>query len=169
MAEAPYRVHGWWRSHACHWPGNIRIGPVFRPRKIAHAVEERLLRPGYRQLRLRLSVWQRWITLAARSERSWTEEIPRHDLWITSKLWNDKHDDVIASCRQSLADLRLDYLDMYLVHWPFPELSPARTAMWNRGSPHARPYIHEDFMRTWSKMEESSSISVSRATSANLT
>ncbi len=52
--------------------------------------------------------------------------IRREELWITSKLWNDKHgeDDVIASCRQSLADLRLDYLDLYLVHWPFPNFHP---------------------------------------------
>src|SRR5450631_1427728 len=48
--------------------------------------------------------------------------IKREELWITSKLWNDKHGehDVIASCRKSLDDLRLDYLDLYLVHWPFP-------------------------------------------------
>ena len=40
--------------------------------------------------------------------------INREQLWITSKLWNDKHgeNDVIPSCRQSLADLRLDYLDL---------------------------------------------------------
>jgi alcohol dehydrogenase (NADP+) len=52
--------------------------------------------------------------------------IKREDLWITSKLWNDKHgeNDVIASCRQSLVDLRLDYLDLYLVHWPFPNFHP---------------------------------------------
>ena len=48
--------------------------------------------------------------------------VPREELWITSKVWNDKHElgQVIASCRQSLADLGLDYLDLYLVHWPFP-------------------------------------------------
>src|SRR5215203_2800253 len=48
--------------------------------------------------------------------------ISRHELWITSKLWNDKHapHDVILACQQSLRDLKLDYLDMYLVHWPFP-------------------------------------------------
>ena len=36
--------------------------------------------------------------------------IKREELWITSKLWNDKHgeNDVIASCRKSLAELRLD-------------------------------------------------------------
>ena len=50
----------------------------------------------------------------------------RDQLWITSKLWNDKHgeNDVIPSCKQSLADLRLDYLDLSLVHWPFPNYHP---------------------------------------------
>src|SRR5260370_14321259 len=42
--------------------------------------------------------------------------IRRNQLWITSKLWNDKHAeaDVIPSFRHSLADLQLHYLDMYL-------------------------------------------------------
>jgi len=55
-------------------------------------------------------------------ERVVRRHIPREQLWITSKLWNDKHgeNDVIASCRKSLSDLRLSYLDLYLVHWPFP-------------------------------------------------
>jgi diketogulonate reductase-like aldo/keto reductase len=81
--------------------------------------------------------------------------IKREDLWITSKLWNDKHseDDVIASCRKSLADLRLDYLDLYLVHWPFPNFHPPGCDVASR-SPDAKPYIHENYMRTWRKMEQ---------------
>jgi diketogulonate reductase-like aldo/keto reductase len=79
--------------------------------------------------------------------------IKRRELWITSKLWNDKHDDVIASCRQSLADLGLEYLDLYLVHWPFPNFHPAGCDVTSR-SPNARPYIHENYMKTWRKMEE---------------
>ncbi len=81
--------------------------------------------------------------------------IQRHELWITSKLWNDKHgeNDVIASCRQSLADLRLSYLDLYLVHWPFPNFHPPNCDVTSR-SPDAKPYIHDNFMKTWRKMEE---------------
>ena len=81
--------------------------------------------------------------------------IARDELWIASKLWNDKHseDDVIASCQQSLADLQLDYLDMYLVHWPFPNFHPAGCDVSSR-SPDARPYIHENFMKTWRQMEK---------------
>jgi diketogulonate reductase-like aldo/keto reductase len=79
----------------------------------------------------------------------------RDELWIVSKLWNDKHSesDVIPSCRQSLADLGLEFLDMYLVHWPFPNFHPPGCAV-NSRSPEARPYIHENFMRTWRQMEK---------------
>jgi len=79
---------------------------------------------------------------------------PREQLWITSKLWNDKHarEDVIASCEQSLADLRTDYLDAYLVHWPFPNFHPPGCDVTSR-SPDARRYIHSEYMETWRQME----------------
>ncbi|MGH9600122.1 MAG: aldo/keto reductase [Terracidiphilus sp.] len=81
--------------------------------------------------------------------------VRREELWVTSKLWNDRHgeDDVIASCRKSLADLRLSYLDLYLVHWPFPNFHPPHCDVTSR-SPNAMPYIHETYMKTWRKMEE---------------
>ena len=83
------------------------------------------------------------------------EGFPREQLWITSKLWNDKHsqEDVIPSCEKSLADLRTDYLDMYLVHWPFPNFHPPGCDASAR-SPDARPYIHSEFMETWRQMEK---------------
>jgi diketogulonate reductase-like aldo/keto reductase len=81
--------------------------------------------------------------------------IRRDEFWITSKLWNDKHgeSDVIASCEQSLSDLRLEYLDLYLIHWPFPNHHPPGCDVQQR-NPNAVPYIHENYMRTWRKLEE---------------
>lgn len=87
--------------------------------------------------------------------RKWLDRgLRRDELWITSKLWNDKHgeNDVIPSCEKSLTDLQLDYLDLYLVHWPFPNHHPPGCDVTER-NPHAVPYIHENYMRTWRKME----------------
>ena len=49
--------------------------------------------------------------------------VERKDLFITSKVWNDMHEKVGESCRQSLKDLGLETIDLFFVHWPFPKLS----------------------------------------------
>ncbi len=81
--------------------------------------------------------------------------IRREDLWITSKLWNDKHDEkeIIPACEKSLKDLQLDYLDLYLIHWPFPNFHAKGVDVSSR-DPNAKPYIHENYMKTWRQLEK---------------
>ena len=81
--------------------------------------------------------------------------IARDDLWITSKLWNDRHApaDVAPAFEQSLHDLGLEHLDLYLVHWPFPNTHAPGVDVGSRDS-KAKPYIHERYMDTWGELEK---------------
>ncbi|KAF6827645.1 NADPH-dependent d-xylose reductase [Colletotrichum musicola] len=83
---------------------------------VAHAVEFALGEVGYNHID------------AARIYRNEDETgkgikdsgVPREKLWITSKLWNTDHrpEQAAAAIKQSIADLGVDYLDLYLIHWP---------------------------------------------------
>ncbi|ACP32366.1 aldo/keto reductase [Corynebacterium aurimucosum] len=50
-------------------------------------------------------------------------DVTRDELFITSKVWHDHHgkDKVGQAFRESLDKLQLDYLDLYLIHWPWPQ------------------------------------------------
>ena len=88
-------------------------------------------------------------------------EVNRDQLWITSKLWNFNHlrDDVVPGLKKTLSDLRLDYLDLFLVHWPvahkpgvvFPE-SPEDFL-----APREAPLAE-----TWAAMEEAAGAGLCR-------
>ena len=78
--------------------------------------------------------------------------IRRDELWITSKVWNDMHGEVAKSCEQSLKDLQLDYLDLFLIHWPFPNFHAPGCDV-NARNENAQPYTHETYMKTWRQME----------------
>ena len=87
----------------------------------------------------------------------------RDDLWVTSKLWNTYHEPkhVRAACERSLRDLKLDVLDLYLVHFPIalayvpfdlrypPEWFFDPTAP----NPAMKP-IDVPYAETWGAMEE---------------
>ncbi len=80
--------------------------------------------------------------------------IKREELFITSKVWNDMHGrgDVLLSCAKTLKDLRLDYIDLYFVHWPFRNFHPKGAAPDYHNS-DARPFSIEQYMETWYQME----------------
>ncbi len=50
--------------------------------------------------------------------------VPRSEIYVTTKVWNDDqgYDAALRACDKSLDRLGMDYVDLYLIHWPVPEL-----------------------------------------------
>ncbi|KAF3001812.1 hypothetical protein E8E13_003002 [Curvularia kusanoi] len=88
------------------------------PGQVEAAVYE-ALKAGYKHIDL-AKVYGNQKEIAQAFKRAFSEGIKREDLFITSKLWNSQHrpDDVAPALDDCLAELGLDYLDLYLVHFP---------------------------------------------------
>ena len=82
-----------------------------------------------------------------------TGAVSREELFITSKVWNDKHLEVAPSLKKSLEDLKVDYVDAYFVHWPFRNYH-APFAKPDDRNPDSKPFSVSEFMETWHQMEE---------------
>ena len=90
-----------------------------KPGEVSAAVK-RALEIGYRHLDCAFAYDNEHEVGQGIKEAMKEYNIARHDIWVTSKLWNVFHhpEDVEAACRKSLKDLGLEYLNLYLIHWP---------------------------------------------------
>ncbi|KAK9475383.1 NADP-dependent oxidoreductase domain-containing protein [Dipodascopsis tothii] len=81
--------------------------------------------------------------------------VPREQLVVTTKVWGTYHSRVAEALELSLANLGLDYVDLYLMHWPVP-LNPKGTpADWPvRADGSADVEKDWDFVKTWAAMQE---------------
>ncbi|XP_047511413.1 aldo-keto reductase AKR2E4-like [Pieris napi] len=78
--------------------------------------------------------------------------VSRNDLFITTKLWNNYHEEneVVPALKESLEKLKLDYVDLYLVHWPI--------SINNNGE-----FKGIDYLETWSGMEQALQLGLTKA------
>ena len=79
--------------------------------------------------------------------------VERKDLFIMTKVWNDMHERVEESCRKSIQDLQCDYIDLFFIHWPFPNNHAPGCDVDSR-NPDSRPFSVEEFMNTYRQCEE---------------
>jgi len=77
----------------------------------------------------------------------------RKDLYIMTKVWNDMHERVEESCRKSIADLRCGYVDLFFIHWPFPNYHAPGCDVDSR-NPDSKPFDPERFLNTYRQCEE---------------
>ena len=79
--------------------------------------------------------------------------VERKDLYIMTKVWNDMHRDVRKSCLKSIQDLQCDYIDLFFIHWPFPNYHAPHCTVDSR-NPDSKPFSVEEFMDTYRQIEE---------------
>lgn len=70
--------------------------------------------------------------------------IPRSEIFVTTKLWNAYHDHVREAFEESLAKLNVEYIDLYLMHWPQTQIGDRVLSVDE----------HPNFIDTWKDMEK---------------
>ncbi|KAI5952793.1 hypothetical protein KGF54_003660 [Candida jiufengensis] len=71
-------------------------------------------------------------------------KVPRENIFVTTKLWNTDHNKVEEALDESLKKLKLDYVDLYLIHWPV-----------NTDSEDIKdPSQYEDYIETWKSLQK---------------
>ncbi|THV06640.1 Aldo/keto reductase [Dendrothele bispora CBS 962.96] len=89
-----------------------------KPKEVENAVEI-AVRNGYRHLDLAM-IYENQDEVGAALKKVIPSVVKREDLFLTSKCWNSSHqpDQVEKELNETLKQLGVDYLDLYLIHWP---------------------------------------------------
>jgi diketogulonate reductase-like aldo/keto reductase len=123
------------------------------PHLVGEAVEFAITKAGYQHVDC-ASIYGNQKEIGEALQRS-QEKIDRQNLFVTSKLWSTDHraEYVEKACKQTLLDLRLDYLDLYLMHWGIA-LMPGLGSQEPLGKDGKAVLDNVSIRETWEAMEE---------------
>lgn len=68
--------------------------------------------------------------------------VKREDLFVVTKLWNDDHEDPVAALKASLSRLNMEYVDLFIIHWPIGKVEGGKLVK------------QIPLYKTWGKMEQ---------------
>lgn len=141
----------------------IGLGAWKLPKPVAPAMVREAIRLGYRHLDCACDYGNEAEVGAGIAGALRDGLCRRDELWVTSKLWNTYHEPkhVRAACERSLRDLKLDVLDLYLIHFPialaFVPFAERYPPEWFFDPQAPRPVmkpIPVPYADTWGAMEE---------------
>ncbi|MFZ5391441.1 MAG: aldo/keto reductase [Patescibacteria group bacterium] len=123
-----------------------------QPGQVGPAVKYAVLQAGYRHIDC-AAIYGNESEIGQTFKEIFNDGLKRDDLFVTSKLWNTKHNpkDVLSACQQTLRDLQLDYLDLYLMHWGVAQADHGDSKPNHSGRPDLQSI---SLQQTWQAMEE---------------
>ena len=133
----------------------VGLGTWKADKGVVGAAVKTALDAGYRHLDCAFAYLNEGEIGEALSEYLQRENLPREKIWLTSKLWNTFHkpQDVETNVKMTLRDLQVDYLDLYLIHWPHAFQSGGD--YFPKDADGNMLYDYDThFLDTWTAMEE---------------
>ena len=90
---------------------------TFRNREVTiETVKSAVLEHGYRHIDT-AKVYQNEEEVGEALQQCIAAGVPREELFVTTKLWYSDYNDIEGACRESLRKLKLEYVDVYMIHW----------------------------------------------------
>lgn len=105
-------------------------------------VKEAILNHGYRNIDT-ATIYQNEEAIGDALQEAFAAGIKREDVTITTKLWQSDREDVEGAVRTSLKKLKLEYIDLYLLHWMAPKM------VWEDAEPIKNTPTH----KVWAELE----------------